>query len=504
MQEIKTNKRRAGVLAHVSSLAGQYSIGSLGESARRFVDRIAEAGFSLWQVLPTSPTDGHGSPYRSPASFGANPYLIDLPLLYEEGLITREELRGAVQREEGRVEFERLRSERLSLLRLAASRISDRTEVISYVDARPELSYAAYFMALRELNGGREWQRWDSFRASIDELYFRQFLEYKFSTQWQSVKEYASSRGVMIIGDVPMYVDSDSADVWRAPDLFLLDGGGYPSAVAGVPPDYFSADGQLWGSPLYRWEKMKLDGYAWWRRRIKHALSMYDGLRIDHFRAIEAYWSVPPSAKSAKDGEWQKGPGEELIRAIKDTAGERMIIAEDLGDITDAVRALLDYSGFPGMRVLQFGFPCSTDATQKGGADGASDGTSTGTYDSTSPHLPHNIPRHAVAYSGTHDNNTLIGFISALGARERARLAEYVGSPDLSAESIAASAIRALYASASDTVILPVQDILSLGAECRMNTPGVADGNWRYRMTERDLASFPTERYNRLAELYGR
>lgn len=476
------SNRRAGILMHISSLPGEYSIGSLGDVARLFVDRIADAGFSIWQVLPMSMTDECGSPYKSPASFGANPYLIDLPSLYEEGLITRDELRSAAQTSEDVAELERVLSERLDLLRTAASRVVDRTEIISYVEARPELSRAAYFMALKCANRGREWQAWDNFVADIDELFFRQFLEYKFYTQWYNLKEYANARGIQIIGDLPIYVAADSADVWAEPSQFLLDERSYPSSLAGVPPDYFSAEGQLWGNPLYNWPKMKRDSYGWWRRRLEHALDMYDGVRIDHFRAIEAYWSVPADAESAKEGKWVKGPGKAFIRAVREVAGDRLIIAEDLGNITDEVRALVSYSGFPGMRVLQFGFLDEGDSI----------------------HLPHNMPRHAIAYTGTHDNNTLVGFITELGEAARARLAEYVGSPDLTAKSILTAAIRTLYASAADTVILPVQDVLVLGSECRMNTPGVAVGNWRYRMTAADLAAFPVAHYKRLAKLFGR
>lgn len=476
------SNRRSGILMHISSLPGEYSIGSLGEAARHFVDVIADAGFSIWQVLPMSMTDECGSPYKSPASFGANPYLIDLPALYEEGVITRDELRAAEQTADECAELERVFSERLDLLRKAASRVVDRSEIISYVEARPELSRAAYFMALKSANGGKEWQRWDNFVADIDELFFRQFIEYKFYMQWYSIKEYANARGIQIIGDLPIYVAADSADVWSEPSQFLLDERGYPSSLAGVPPDYFSRDGQLWGNPLYDWSKMESDGYSWWRRRLEHALDMYDGVRIDHFRAIEAYWSVPAGAESAKAGKWVPGPGKAFIRAVREVAGDRLIIAEDLGDITDEVRALVDYSGFPGMRVLQFGFLDEGDSI----------------------HLPHNIPRRAVAYTGTHDNNTLIGFINELGEAARERLAEYVGSPDTAAESILTAAIRTLFASAADTVILPVQDVLALGADRRMNTPGISGGNWRYRMTAADLCAFPASHYKRLSQLYGR
>lgn len=475
-------QRRSGVLMHVSSLPGEYSIGSLGEVAKRFVDVIAEAGFSIWQILPLSMTDECGSPYKSPASFGANPYLIDLPTLYEEGLITKDELIAATQNDGGRVEFSRIFAERIELLRRAAARVVDRTEIIAYIDERPELSRAAYFLALKSANGDAEWQSWKSHVCEIDELFFWQFVQFKFYTQWYALKEYANSRGISIIGDMPIYVAADSADVWAEPDQFMLDSRGYPTSVSGVPPDYFSADGQLWGNPLYDWERMKRDGFDWWKRRLSHALTMYDGVRIDHFRAIEAYWSVPATAERATEGKWCPGPGKELIDVIKEVAADRLIIAEDLGDITNEVRALVDYSGFPGMRVLQFGFLGDDDSI----------------------HLPHNIPHHAIAYTGTHDNNTIVGFSDSLDEWGRVRFCEYIGAHDASAESVSRAAVRTLMSSVADTVILPVQDIMALGADSRMNLPGIANGNWGFRLSFEQLAAFPIAACKRLNDLFGR
>ena len=475
-------QRRSGVLMHVSSLPGEYSMGSLGEIARQFVDVIADAGFKVWQILPLSMTDECGSPYKSPASFGANPYLIDLPTLYEEGLITKDELVASTQNDGGRVEFSRIFAERIELLRRAAARVVDRTEIIAYIDERPELSRAAYFLALKSANGDAEWQSWKRHVCEIDELFFWQFIQYKFYTQWYTLKEYANSRGISIIGDMPIYVAADSADVWAEPDQFMLDSRGYPTSVSGVPPDYFSADGQLWGNPLYDWERMKRDGFDWWKRRLAHALTMYDGVRIDHFRAIEAYWSIPASAERATEGKWCPGPGRELIDVIKEVAADRLIIAEDLGDITNEVRALVDYSGFPGMRVLQFGFLGDDDSI----------------------HLPHNTPHHAIAYTGTHDNNTIVGFANSLDEWGRVRFCEYIGAPGTSAEAVARAAVRTLMASVADTVIIPIQDLLALGADSRMNLPGVANGNWGFRLSFEQLATFPTEYLKRMNGIFGR
>ena len=479
----KMQNRNSGVLLHISSLPGEYSVGSFGKEARAFVDTLAAAGFSIWQVLPLSMTDECNSPYKSPASLGGNPYFIDLEELYFEGLLTLGELESAKGEIEYAAEFDRLACERIPLLKLAAERVLDRTPVIEFCDNHPELSEVAYFLALREANGGAPWQRWQRAECDIDELFAWQFIEYKFYTQWQSLKAYANSRGISIIGDLPIYVALDSADVWADPASFKLDGSGYPLEVAGVPPDYFSADGQLWGNPLYDWERMKADGYRFWKRRLSLAGEMYDGIRIDHFRAIESYWAVPVSAKSATAGKWVKGPGRSFIRFIKSLLPEKLIIAEDLGDITDKVRRLVDYSGFPGMRVLQFAF----------------------LGDPHSIHLPHNVTEQTIVYSGTHDNNTLLGYIWGLEGTLRARLFEYIGlSPEAKWESAAQRIIKVLMQTPARSVILPVQDLLGFGADTRMNTPGVAEGNWSYRLTREALGSFDVEKYKLLNELYER
>lgn len=478
----KMKQRQAGILMHISSLPGEYSIGSFGEVARLFVDKIAEAGFSLWQVLPLSMADDCNSPYKSMASFGANPMLIDLPTLYEESLITAEELASAVQTSEYAVEYDRLIEERLSLLRLASTRVLDRTEIAEYVDSRQDLSRVACFMALKSANGGAPWQTWQNFECDIDELFFWQFVQFKFYTQWYALKSYANSRGISIIGDLPIYVAEDSADVWAEPMQFLLDEKGYPTEVAGVPPYYFAKDGQLWGNPLYNWKKMRDDGFAWWANRLRHAFTMYDGVRIDHFRALEAYWSVPAGAVSAKEGRWVKGPGRALVSLINEIADGRLVIAEDLGDITDSVRALLKYSKMPGMRVLQFGFLSDDDSL----------------------HLPHNIPENSIAYTGTHDNNTILGYTWELDDGGRVRFFDYIGADHSRWESAPDAAIRSLYQSAARAVIIPIQDIYGYGADTRMDTPGVAKGNWGFRLTRDALEKFPVEKYKYLHNLYKR
>ena len=477
----RTVKRSSGVLMHISSLFGGFSCGSFGDAARYFIDFLKESGFSWWQVLPFCPTDEYSSPYKSLCSFGGNPMFIDLPTLYEQGLLTAEELRGAVERSPYLVESERL-NERIGLLSLACSRMENRKEVYEFLSSHPESALAAEFMARRSAEGGLPWQRWRGKEPNDKELFLWQFIQYEFFSQWKKIRAYANSHGIRIIGDLPIYVSEDSADVWAHGDEFLLDNEGYPTEVAGVPPDYFSEDGQLWGNPLYNWEKMKENGYAWWRRRIAWSMELFDGVRIDHFRGLEAYWSIPRGAESAKEGRWVEGPGREMVDAIRAEAGEGLVIAEDLGDITDGVRDLLDYSGLPGMRVLQFGFLSAGESI----------------------HLPHNYSDLTVAYSGTHDNNTLLGFIWESDEENRRRLFDYIGADTSDLSSGVSTSIRTLYASAAPLAILPVQDLLGYGSDTRMNTPGRAKGNWLYRITKEQLDGIDRKRFAYLAELFGR
>ena len=372
-------KRASGVLMHISSLHGDYSVGSFGRPALEFVDFLADCGFSWWQVLPFCIPDACNSPYKSVSAFAGNPYFIDLPTLFEEGLITREELAAARQATPYAVESERLFAEREPLLRRAAARAQNREEILAFIKAHPRIDEACRFLALQQANHGAPWQEWTVLTFDEEDLFYHRFTQFHFIRQWLKVKEYANKRGVRVIGDLPIYVAADSADVYFNQEEFQLDRRGYPSSVAGVPPDYFSADGQLWGNPLYRWDKMKKNQYRWWCERMAHTLELFDGVRIDHFRAIESYWSVPATAKTAKAGRFRPGPGMPFVNAMKRVAGDKLIIAEDLGDITPAVRALLQKSGLPGMRVFQFAF----------------------LGDPNTPHLPHTYPHNAVAYTGT-------------------------------------------------------------------------------------------------------
>ena len=477
-------KRTSGVLMHVSSLYGEYSSGSFGKEAFEFIDFLAESGFGIWQVLPFCMTDECNSPYKSYSAFGGNPLFIDLPTLAKDGLLTARELESAKQGSPYLCEYERLSKERYDLLRRAAKRADAdlRAKIADFISSNSELAKASQFLALREANGGALWHDWTVTEPDGDELFFWQFVQYEFFTQWLEVKAYANSKGIRVVGDIPIYVALDSADVWANKEQFQLDRDNYPICVAGVPPDYFSEDGQLWSNPLYDWKQMKKDGYAWWSRRIEHMLTLFDGVRIDHFRGFESYWSVPASAKTAKEGKWVKGPGRALVDKIRSIAGDRLIIAEDLGDITPAVTNLLKYSKFPGMRVFQFGF----------------------LGDKNSPHLPHNYIKNCIAYTGTHDNNTLLGYVWELDKETRRQVFTYCNCESDDWSRGCEMIVKTMMASHADTVIFPIQDIFVYGADTRMNTPGTAESNWAYRITRDQLCAVDRKKFYELNSLYGR
>lgn len=474
-------KRSSGVLMHVSSLWGNYSEGAFGVEAREWIDFLAESGFSFWQVLPFCLPDECNSPYKSFSAFSINPNFIDLPTLFEQGLLTVDELLAAQQKTPYLCEFDRLSGERLALLATAASRVKDRAPIDAFLEAHPQIASFCRFMAIKAANGGKEWVDWMHEEPDTDVLATWQFTQYEAYRQWREVKTYANARGVSIVGDIPIYVAYDSADVWANQSLFQLDKRKRPTAVAGVPPDYFCEDGQLWGNPLYDWRRMKTDGYAWWCERMSFMLELFDGVRIDHFRGLESYFSIPAGETTARNGVWKKGPGMSLIRALRRVAGEKLIIAEDLGDITPAVHRLVQESGCPGMRVLQFGF----------------------LGDENSPHLPHNYDFHCVAYTGTHDNNTLLGFVWELDEQTRTRLMEYCGyTGDWNA--CYDAVLRTMFASHAGLLILPVQDLLLFGRDTRINTPGRAAGNWSYRLTREQLAGLSAEKFLHWNRLYSR
>ena len=474
-------QRKSGVLMHISSLDGRYSVGSFGASARYFVDLLADCGFSYWQVLPFCMADEYNSPYKSYSSFAGNPYFVDLETLFQQGLITAEELAGAEQTSPYLCEFDRLGRERLPLLKQAALRVKDRAEVEDFIARSAYLTEFCRFMALKDANGGAPWQEWTTEEMDGDALFAWKFIQFEFFRQWREIKDYANRRGIRLIGHIPIYVSLDSSDVWSNQEQFLLDRKGYPTFVAGVSPDYFCEDGQLWGNPLYDWRRMRQDDYRWWCDRIRHMSTMFDCVRIDHFRGLESFWAIPAHAQTAKEGKWRKGPGLPFVKALKAAAGEMEIIAEDLGDITPEVYRLVQNSGLPGMRVFQFGFLSEGDSI----------------------HRPHNYPAHCVAYTGTHDNNTLLGYLWELDDATRACVLNYCGHQGDWKDGWK-SMIRTVFASHADLVMLPIQDVLGYGRDTRLNTPGKADGNWAYRVTREQLDSIDRQRLRQLNALYGR
>ncbi len=489
-----TLSRASGVLMHVTSLPGSDSIGCFGKEARDFIDFLADCGFTWWQVLPFCMADNCNSPYKSYSAFGGNPYLVDLRILAAEGYLTLDELATVKQDTPYVCEYGKLAISRMNVLRLAASRATDedRAAIATFATENPYLEQFSEFMARRAANGDTPWYEWTSDEIDETEHFTWQFIQYHFMKQWQAVRAYANQKGIRIMGDIPIYVAYDSCDVWANRDQFQLDEDGKPTAVAGCPPDYFAEDGQLWGNPLYDWKRMRKDDFAWWSDRIRHMLTLFDGVRIDHFRGLETYWSIPADAETAKEGHWEKGPRAPFIKQLHKVVDEcekklgyrPLIVAEDLGDSTPELEKFVKDSGFPGMRVLQFAF------------DGDPENT----------HLPHNYVQNAVAYTGTHDNNTLLGFIWEADESTRRAMLDYCGFTDWNWDRSETydAVIRTLMRSVADLAILPIQDVLGFGADCRMNTPGEAEGNWAFRVTGEQIATIDRGRFKKMNQLYGR
>ena len=477
-------ERKSGVLMHVSSLWGDYSCGSFGNAAREFIDFLSRGGFSYWQVLPFGLVDECNSPYKSYSTFGGNPYFVDLESLYKDGLLTSAELASAKQNTPYSCEFDRLRSDRVNLLITASQRVSAelRDKINKFIDSNKHLSDFCRFMALKSANNDAEWTEWKAEVHSPEVEFGWRFIQYEFFTQWAEVKKYANSKGIKIIGDIPIYVSFDSSDVYFNREIFLMDDNNRLTDVAGVPPDYFAEDGQLWGNPLYDWSALEKTDFAWWKDRIAVSLQLFDGVRIDHFRAFESFWAVDGKAKTARDGKWVKGPGMKLISALKSVAGDKLIIAEDLGDITKEVIELVEESGFPGMRVFQFGF--------LGGE---------------TPHKPHNYVNNSIAYSGTHDNNTLLGYLWETPMDVKHDIMRYCAcDPDKWNEDGCFAIIRTIMSSNAGLCIFPVQDLLGYGNDTRLNVPGRAEGNWLYRITKEQLNNIDTQKYRYYNSIYGR
>jgi 4-alpha-glucanotransferase len=488
--------RASGVLLHVTSLPGKYGIGDLGPEAYAFVDLLGRAKQSYWQILPLSPPGEGNSPYQAYSAFAGNPGVISPEALYRDGLVTRAELREWQRKAADRVDFAAVES-KWGLLARAMHRMAGektahgrmRAAFARFSAENAEwLEDYALFMAIKDQGSG-PWQAWpkslvlrktaalsEAKRELSNDVALHRFGQFVFFRQLHALRAHARSRGVRIIGDLPIFVSGDSADVWARPELFLLDRHRRPRVVAGVPPDLFSKTGQRWGTPLYDWRAMKREEYRWWARRARAALAQADLVRLDHFRGFAAYWEIPARRPTAQHGRWVKGPGRELFDTLRAALGALPFIAEDLGVITPDVEALRDELGLPGMRVLQFAF---------GGAD-----------DGSNPHLPHNYPRNAVAYTGTHDNDTSAGWYAKLRREERARVRESAGARD--GDDVAWSLMRLGWSSVADLAIAPVQDVLGLGSRARMNVPGKSRGNWGWRV---EAGAMTDEAWGRLAEL---
>jgi 4-alpha-glucanotransferase len=495
--------RAGGVLLHPTSLPGPYGIGDLGPNAYRFVDWLASSGCKLWQILPLGPTGYGDSPYQCFSAFAGNPYLISPEMFIQDGLLTHDDLRDLPDFPASRVNFGLIIPWKIDLLDLAFSRfqadIGDLRGGFDYFCARNAawLDDFCLFMALKDANDGNAWNSWEESirardrsavekaRVSLAEgIQRHSFYQFIFFRQWESIRKYANEKGVKIIGDAPIFVAYDSADVWAHPELFYLDEEGSPTVVAGVPPDYFSETGQLWGNPLYRWDVHKKSGYEWWLARFRAILRLVDFVRLDHFRGFAGYYEIPASAETAETGRWVPGPGSDLFRALDaklsdgPTTSEIAlpIIAEDLGVVTADVTALLDEFGLPGMRVLQFGF--------------------------TGPEnlfLPHNYVQNCAAYTGTHDNDTARGWFNTAPDEEREFALHYLNTDG---SDFAWDLIRAVWSSVADIAVAPIQDLLNLGGEARMNFPSTLGGNWEWRMKEEDLSPSLAEKVRELNWLY--
>ena len=489
--------RTSGVLMPISSLPSPYGIGTMGKAARKFVDFLKKGGQKYWQILPICPTSYGDSPYQSFSSFAGNPYFIDLEMLCKDKLLTRKECESFDWgKSEQYIDYGIMYVSRYALLRKVYNRFVKEIpqDYRDFCDREKEwLDEYALFMALKDMNGGVAWSEWPSQykhrhwdaleavrRQNADDINFYKMLQYLFFKQWNELKAYANENGIQIIGDVPIYVSGDSADVWANPDQFYLDEERNPIDVAGCPPDAFSEDGQLWGNPLFRWDAMKADGYSWWTKRISAMAKLYDIVRIDHFRGFDSYYAIPADAPTAKIGEWRQGPGMDLFNALEQKLGKLPIIVEDLGFLTPSVHQLLKDSGFPGMKVIQFAFD------SREGSD----------------YLPHNYPTHCVVYSGTHDNDTSEGWMKN-APKESVKFAkEYLNLTK--EEGYSWGMMRGAWSSVADMAIVPIQDLLGLGTQARINTPSTLGNNWKWRATADQINNKLAARLYKYTEMYGR
>lgn len=489
--------RKSGILLPITSIPSDYGIGTLGKEAYHFVDFLKEAGQKLWQILPLGPTGYGDSPYQSFSTFAGNPYYIDLEILIQENLLTKEECgQYDFGTDEQYIDYEKIYLSRFRVLKKAFERFREQEDGLFEVFLRENaywLQDYALFMAIKDSLGGKSFLEWDDdiklrkpdaleryTQALQDEIAFYEFQQYQFYKQWKALKTYANENGIRIIGDIPIYVAMDSADTWSGTPLFQLEPDLTPKAVSGCPPDAFSSTGQLWGNPLYDWDYHRKTGYQWWIQRIAYCYKLYDIVRIDHFRGFDEYYSIPYGQETAQFGHWEKGPGYDIFEALKGTLGEMPVIAEDLGFLTQSVLELVKKCGYPGMKILQFAF----DSREE------------------SDYLPHNYPRNCVVYTGTHDNDTTAGWYQSFAERDRDFANRYLGIDNT--KDIHIKFIRLALSSVADTAIIPIQDYLGLGSEARINQPSTLGENWKWRLQKGQCSEELAVLIRRLTKLYGR
>jgi len=496
-------KRGAGVLLHISSLPSDYGIGVFDNNAKKFIDTIADMGFTYWQVLPFNPIDGANSPYCSPSAFAGNYLFIDPAALMDMGLVSEEDVKSNMYGGSPyTADYEFVSDARLKLLKKAFLNVDEQLakEIKTFEIENEWLTDYSVFMAVKELEDMKPWWQWSSEHAHyfdcIKDIYsyeekaaFWKFVQYIFFRQWFEIKDYANKKGIAVIGDMPIYVAMDSVDIWSNPSMFKINEKTLKvDKVAGVPPDYFSEDGQLWGNPIYDWDTMEKDGYSWWISRLGNALKTYDTVRIDHFRAFASYWEIPADSKSAKVGEWVDGPKMKLFDKVFEAYPDAPIIAEDLGVFGEDVVKLLEDTKFPGMKVIQFGFDPNSDSS----------------------HMPHNATQNSINYVGTHDNNTILGWLWEANEQERRFALDYVGfSGDNWGEGgyyspSCRKIIEAVWASSSNIAIIALQDMCGFGSDARMNIPGVPEKNWRFRTTMDTINNIDKDYYRKINSLYRR
>ena len=491
--------RASGVLLPISSIPSNYGIGCFSKEAYEFVDQLVRGGQKFWQILPLGPTGYGDSPYQSFSTFAGNPYFIDLEVFIREGYLTEWDCRSCDWGgSDSYVDYEKIYKSRFKLLRLAFSKYQGRNdpEYQRFVEKNAAwLEDYCLFMAIKDTQDGRSWLEWPeplkkrepealaSAREKLEEeISFYRFQQYWFFKQWCWLKTYANNSGIQIIGDVPIYVAADSADTWSSPELFQFDEENLPKAVAGCPPDGFSATGQLWGNPLYDWDYHRKTGYDWWTRRMEHCMEIYDVVRIDHFRAFDEYYAIPYGDPTAEFGRWKKGPGLELFHLLEEKIPRLSVIAEDLGLLTDTVIQMVKDSGFPGMKVLQFAFDASWDSI----------------------YLPHKYEKNCIVYTGTHDNETTRGWYEHLSEYDRKFVQAYTSCKDQPVEDCVWALIRAAQSSVAEYCVIPVQDYLCLGNEARMNAPGTLGDNWKWRLVKGQITEDVLGKMRALTRLYGR